>query len=165
MVLWVFGVPLAMVFGFLEFLLNFIPNIGPLIGCALPVPFLILNSSISPTAGIICFVLIATIQFVSGNVIETRIMGKSFGVSPIKLLLALMFFGPIWASLVCSWQLQSHRSSRSYYTNVARLGPSPAYWLAVSTSLIPLRINRRFETLEPPLHLLTQVLGLNIELR
>lgn len=96
MVLWVFGVPLAMFFGFLEFLLNFIPNIGPLIGCALPVPFLILNSSISPTAGIICFVLIATIQFVSGNVIETRIMGKSFGVSPIKLLLALMFFGPIW---------------------------------------------------------------------
>ena len=96
LVLWIFGVPLAMVFGFLAFLLNFIPNIGPLIGCALPVPFLILNSNISPTAGIICFVLIATIQFVSGNVIETRIMGKSFGVSPITLLLALMFFGLIW---------------------------------------------------------------------
>ncbi|MDE0937179.1 MAG: AI-2E family transporter [Mariniblastus sp.] len=96
LVLWIFGVPLATVFGFLAFLLNFIPNIGPLIGCALPVPFLILNSNISPTAGIICFVLIATIQFVSGNVIETRIMGKSFDVSPITLLLALMFFGLIW---------------------------------------------------------------------
>ena len=96
LVLWIFGVPLATVFGFLAFLLNFIPNIGPLIGCALPVPFLILNSNISPTAGIICFVLIGTIQFVSGNVIETRIMGKSFDVSPITLLLALMFFGLIW---------------------------------------------------------------------
>lgn len=96
LVLWLFGVPLATVFGFLAFLLNFIPNIGPLIGCALPVPFLILNSNISPTAGIICFVLISTIQFVSGNVIETRIMGKSFDVSPITLLLALMFFGLIW---------------------------------------------------------------------
>jgi AI-2 transport protein TqsA len=40
--------------------------------------------------------LIGTIQFVSGNVIETRIMGKSFDVSPITLLLALMFFGLIW---------------------------------------------------------------------
>lgn len=96
LVLSIFGVPLATVFGFLAFLLNFIPNIGPLIGCALPVPFLILNSNISPTAGVICFVLIATIQFVSGNVIETRIMGKSFDVSPITLLLALMFFGLIW---------------------------------------------------------------------
>ncbi len=96
LVLWIFGVPLATVFGFLAFLLNFIPNIGPLIGCALPVPFLILNSNISPTAGVICFVLIGTIQFVSGNVIETRIMGKSFDVSPITLLLALMFFGLIW---------------------------------------------------------------------
>ena len=93
---WLFGVPLATVFGFLAFLLNLRPNIGPLIGCALPVPFLILNSNISPTAGIICFVLISTIQFVSGNVIETRIMGKSFDVSPITLLLALMFFGLIW---------------------------------------------------------------------
>ena len=39
LVLWIFGVPLATVFGFLAFLLNFIPNIGPLIGCALPGSF------------------------------------------------------------------------------------------------------------------------------
>jgi AI-2 transport protein TqsA len=95
-VLWIFGVPLAVVFGFMAFLLNFIPNIGPLISTILPVPFLVLNSGISPTSAIICFVLIGAIQFVSGNVIETRIMGKSFDVSPIALLLALMFFGLVW---------------------------------------------------------------------
>lgn len=96
LVLWMFGVPLAIVFGFLAFLLNFIPNIGPLISSILPVPFLVLNSSMSPTSAIICFILISTIQFVSGNVIETRMMGKSFDVSPIALLLALMFFGLVW---------------------------------------------------------------------
>ncbi len=96
MALWIFGVPLAIVFGFLAFLLNFIPNIGPLIASVLPVPFLVLNSNMSPTSAIVCFVLIATIQFVSGNVIETRMMGKSFDVSPITLLLVLMFFGLVW---------------------------------------------------------------------
>ena len=95
-VLWLFGVPLAIVFGFLAFLLNYIPNIGPLISTLLPLPFLILNSSMNPTAAVVCFLLIAAIQFVSGNVIETKIMGQSFDVSPVFLLLALMFFGLIW---------------------------------------------------------------------
>lgn len=97
--LWLFGIPLAIVFGFLAFLLNFIPNIGPLISSCLPVPFLVLNSEMSPVTAISCFLTISSIQFVSGNVIETRIMGKSFDVSPIVLLLALMFFGLVWGIL------------------------------------------------------------------
>lgn len=120
--LWLFGVPLAIVFGFLAFLLNFIPNIGPLISSVLPVPFLILNSNMSPTAAIVCFLLISSIQFISGNVIETRIMGKSFDVSPIALLLALMFFGLVWGIVgmflatpivsIIKIVLQQHESTR-----------------------------------------------------
>jgi AI-2 transport protein TqsA len=53
----------------------------------------------SPVTAISCFLTISSIQFVSGNVIETRIMGKSFDVSPIVLLLALMFFGLVWGIL------------------------------------------------------------------
>ena len=96
LVLWLFGVPLAVVFGVLAFLLNFIPNIGPLISTMLPVPFLVLNSSMSPTMAILCFLLCSAIQFISGNIVETRTMGKSFDVHPAFLLLALMFFGLIW---------------------------------------------------------------------
>ena len=96
LVLWLFGVPLAILFGFLAFLLNYIPNVGPLISNLLPFPFLILNSNMSPVAAIVCLVLISLVQFVSGNVIETRLMGQSFDVSPVVLLLALMFFGLIW---------------------------------------------------------------------
>ncbi len=96
LVLWFFSVPLAILFGFLAFLLNYIPNFGPLISILLPTPFLVLNSDMSPTVAIICFALISTTQFVSGNVVEPRIMGKSFDVSPVFLLLALMFFGLVW---------------------------------------------------------------------
>ncbi len=95
-VLWLFSVPLAIVFGFMAFLLNYIPNIGPLLSCMLPVPFFALSAELSPTAAIVCFILIALIQFISGNVIEQRMMGKSFDVSPIVLLLGLIFFGLIW---------------------------------------------------------------------
>ncbi len=95
-VLYLFNVPLAVVFGFLAFLLNYIPNIGPLVANILPVPFLILNSEMSLPAAIICLILISAIQFVSGNVIETRLMGKSFDVSPVVLLISLMFFGLVW---------------------------------------------------------------------
>lgn len=96
LILWLFGVPLAIVFGLLAFLLNFIPNIGPLISTLIPVPFLVLNSEMNTTAALTCFVLIAVVQFLSGNVVETRIMGKAFDVNPIVLLLSLMFFGQIW---------------------------------------------------------------------
>lgn len=121
-ILWLFGVPLAIVFGFLAFLLNFIPNIGPLIATVLPVPFLMLNAEMSPTSAIICFALISTTQFVSGNVIETRLMGQSFDVSPIALLLALMFFGLVWGIVgmflatpivsIIKIVLQQHQSTR-----------------------------------------------------
>lgn len=38
-VLWLFGVPLALTLGLLAFLLNYIPNIGPLIASLLPIPW------------------------------------------------------------------------------------------------------------------------------
>ena len=94
--LYMFGVPLAILFGFLAFLLNFIPNIGPLISMLTPIPFLVLNEEMSFMAAASCLAIVSAIQFISGNVVETRIMGKSFDVSPVVLLLALMLFGLVW---------------------------------------------------------------------
>ena len=96
LILWLFGVPLAIVFGVLAFLLNYIPNIGPLVAVVLPIPFMVLSSTMSPAAALSCFVLISAVEFVSGNVVETNLMGKSFDVSPVVLLLALMLFGLVW---------------------------------------------------------------------
>ncbi|WP_345687519.1 hypothetical protein [Novipirellula caenicola] len=53
----------------------------------LPLPFLALSTEMSPTAAIVCFILINTIQFVNGNAIEQQVMGKSFDVRPTVLLL------------------------------------------------------------------------------
>jgi len=95
-VLWVFGVPLALVFGLLAFLLNFIPNIGPVIASLLPLPLILLHPELSLFQMVLVIVLSSAVQVVSGNVIETKVMGDSFELHPIAILLTLMFWGVLW---------------------------------------------------------------------
>lgn len=95
-VLWFYGVPLAVVFALLAFLLNFIPNVGPLIACALPVPLILLDPNLSIFGMVTVLVLASLVQFVSGNIVEPKIMGDSFELHPIAILLTLMLWGIIW---------------------------------------------------------------------
>jgi len=94
--LWAHGVPMAIVFGMLAFLLNFIPNVGPLIASVLPLPLIIFHPEASLLWMVSVIVITSGIQFVSGNVIEPRIMGESSDMHPIVVLLALMFWGMLW---------------------------------------------------------------------
>jgi AI-2 transport protein TqsA len=95
-VLWLFGIPLSVVFALLAFLLNFIPNIGPIIACLLPLPLIVLSPDLSLTAMIAVIALASLIQFVSGNVVEPKIMGDSFELHPVVILLTLMIWGMLW---------------------------------------------------------------------
>ena len=95
-VLWLFGIPLAFVFGVLAFLLNFIPNVGPVIASLLPMPLIFLNPDLSLTSMLTVASLAGMIQFGSGNIVEPKIMGDSFELHPVAILLTLMFWGMIW---------------------------------------------------------------------
>ncbi len=94
--LWLFGIPMAVAFGMLAFLLNFIPNIGPVIASLLPLPLILLD----PEGGVFWMASVISvtfgIQFVSGNVLEPKIMGQQSDLHPIVVLLALMFWGMLW---------------------------------------------------------------------
>jgi AI-2 transport protein TqsA len=94
--LWLFGIPLAVVFGLLAFLLNFIPNIGPIVAGLLPLPLIVLAPELSVAAKVAVIALTGGIQFASGNVFETKIMGSSFELHPVAVLLSLMVWGMIW---------------------------------------------------------------------
>jgi len=91
-----FGIPMALTFGVLAFLLNYIPNIGPLVATVLPIPLIILHpeASLLWIVAVIC--CISIVQFVSGNIIEPQLMGDSTDLHPIVILLALMFWGMLW---------------------------------------------------------------------
>ncbi len=90
------GVELAMVFGLLAFLLNFIPSIGSVISTLLPLPVVLLSPDLSPTSKLLAFLIPGVIQFAVGNVVEPRIMGRSLDLHPVVVLLGLIFFGMIW---------------------------------------------------------------------
>ncbi len=96
LVLYLYGIPLALVFGLLAFLLNYIPNIGPLIASLLPLPLILLHPELSVLDMAMVIGLSAGVQFISGNVVETKVMGDSFELHPVAILLTLMVWGMIW---------------------------------------------------------------------
>lgn len=96
LVLAFFGVPLALLLGLLTFLLNYIPNFGPLVTCVLPLPLIWLSPDLSLASMIAASALACGVQLAGGNVIEPRMMGSSFELHPIVVLLTLMIWYAIW---------------------------------------------------------------------
>jgi len=96
MTLQFFGVEFAWMFGFLAFLLNFIPNIGSLIATLLPLPVALLSPELSVPVKILAVAVPGLIQFVIGNLLQPRFMGKSLDLHPVVVLMSLIFFGMIW---------------------------------------------------------------------
>lgn len=95
-ILSILNVDLALAFGLMAFILNFIPSVGSLIATLLPLPVVILSPAITPGLAIAAIAIPGIIQFTIGNVIEPKIMGDSIGLNPITILLALIFWGIIW---------------------------------------------------------------------
>jgi AI-2 transport protein TqsA len=95
LVLIAIGLPYAALFGFIAFLLNFIPTIGSLIGVIFPsLLAIVYYDTLGP------FITIATglglIQFVVGNLIEPKLMGSNLNLSGLVIMLSLAFWGAVW---------------------------------------------------------------------
>lgn len=94
--LFLLGVPLAMAFGVMAFLLNFIPNVGSLISTLLPLPVVIVSPEVGPVTAVLAIVLPALIQFTMGSVIEPKLVGDSLGLHPVAVLIGLIVWGMLW---------------------------------------------------------------------
>ena len=92
----VLDIPLAMAFGVLAFLLNFIPNVGSLIATLLPLPVVIVSPDVSSGAAAAAILVPAAIQGTMGNAIEPKFMGDSLDLHPIVILISLIFWGMLW---------------------------------------------------------------------
>ncbi len=94
-ILAIMKVELARGWAVLTFFLNFIPNVGSIIATILPVAMSLIQF---PTffEPIIVLVTVTVIQMVIGNIIGPKILSESLGVSPVVILLFLLFWGMIW---------------------------------------------------------------------
>ncbi|MDA3972112.1 MAG: AI-2E family transporter [Desulfobulbaceae bacterium] len=89
------GVHFAMLWGVLAFLLNFIPNIGSLIAVLPPVAITLFQTgSFGKAIAVAC--VLTGIQLVVGNVVEPKVMGNGLNLSPLVVLLSLLFWGWVW---------------------------------------------------------------------
>lgn len=90
------GMDFAIIWGFLAFILNFIPNFGSLISWAVTTLFALLQ--FYPSIGRVIFIGVAVlaINIGLGSFLEPKWEGKDLGVSPFVILISLSFWGWMW---------------------------------------------------------------------
>jgi len=91
----ILGLELALVFGMLAFLLNFIPSIGSVISTLLPIPIAVAQFN-NPWMILPVVAVPGAIQMVLGNIVEPKMMGKGLNLHPVTVLMALLFWGLLW---------------------------------------------------------------------
>ena len=89
--LYILGVDYPILWGFLAFLLNYIPNLGSVVA-AIPAVILAViqlgfGSAVLVAAGYFA------VNFVIGNIIEPRLMGRKLRLSTLVVFLSLIFWG------------------------------------------------------------------------
>jgi len=90
------GLEFALVWGVIQFILNFIPSIGSIaVGVGSGV-FALLQFWPDPVPVILVVVIMLGTNMIIGNFLEPKIMGDNLGLSPIVVLLALMVWGWLW---------------------------------------------------------------------
>jgi predicted PurR-regulated permease PerM len=90
------GVDFAITWGILAFVLNFVPTIGSIIATIPPILVAIVQFYPSPGPAILSFLAQIAIQFTIGNILTPKIMGDALDLSPVIILISLMFWGMIW---------------------------------------------------------------------
>jgi AI-2 transport protein TqsA len=87
----ILGVDFPILWGFLAFLLHYVPNIGALIASVPAVSLALIQLGIGPAAVAAAGYLI--VNFILGNVVEPMLMGRRLGLSTLVVFLSLIFWG------------------------------------------------------------------------
>lgn len=90
-----FGLDFAGVLAVFVFLSNFVPYVGSLVSTSLPVVLALLQFPTWKTALFILIGITVT-QQILGNILEPRLQGRGLNVSPLLILLSLVYFSWMW---------------------------------------------------------------------
>ena len=124
LLVWLVGVDFALFWGFLAFLLNYIPNVGSFVAAGPPLVLSALRLGLTPTLIIAAGYL--TINMVLGNLVEPAVMGRGLRMSPLAIFLALVFWGWVWGALGMILSVPLTVSLKILFENTESLS-----WLAV----------------------------------
>jgi len=94
--LYVLRVEFALMWAVLAFLLNFIPWVGSIVACIPPILVALVQYYPSISPALLTLIVLLTIQSTLGNIVTPKVMGDTLDLSPIIILVSLMFWGGIW---------------------------------------------------------------------
>ena len=99
-ILWlsVFGVDFAIISGLLIFILNYIPNFGSIVATSFPIMVCFFQFGFSWHLLVVPILLVMT-QVVMGNIIEPKFMGSRLRISPLVILISLIFWYWVWGPI------------------------------------------------------------------
>lgn len=95
LVCYVMGISFPVFWGLFAFAINFIQMIGSFIAVLLASIFAYIEIE-SPGALLTAVLLLAGVQILFGSIIEPILMGRSFSINIITVLIVLMFWGFLW---------------------------------------------------------------------
>jgi AI-2 transport protein TqsA len=105
----ILGIPLALTWGLLSFITNYIPNVGFLIGVVPPAVLGLLTGG--PSLMLIVIVVYSVLNIVVQSIIQPRFIGDAVGLSVTVTFVALVFWawllGPLGAILAIPLTLLS----------------------------------------------------------
>lgn len=92
------SIPLAGLISLVSFVLNYIPNFGPAIATILPVPVVLLDTTLSNTQGVLAILLPGLVHGIVGNLLEPVLFhtNKDIDLHPVVLIGCIVFWYIIW---------------------------------------------------------------------
>lgn len=132
------GVQFAATWGFLAFLLNFIPTLGSVIATIPPVLLAFVQYYPNWWPAILAAILLTAIQQVIGNVVSPKVMGDRLNLSPVVILFSLLFWGWLWGVVGAILSTPIAAAIKIVCENVEPLRPVAVLMGSKAESLEPL---------------------------
>lgn len=141
-VLVLFGVDLAVLWGVLTFFLMFIPSIGSVFAVIMPilVSFLQFDSIVTP---LFLSITIIITQLIIGSVIAPKILGNSLNLSPLLILVSLIFWGWVWGPLGMILSVPITSTIAIIFQNIPSLHPLAVLMSSEPANLAPFIILKK----------------------
>ncbi len=138
LVLWILGVDFPIFWGFLAFLFNFVPNIGSFAAVVLPFGVSLLQFD-TLEIPLLALGLMFVVQTVVGNVVDPRLMAFSLNLSPLLVLVSLIFWGWLWGIVGMILAVPLTATIKIFFSNLEPLRPVA---ILMGGSVSPARVKK-----------------------
>ncbi len=126
----VIGVDFALFWGFLAFVLNYIPTFGSIIAAVPAVSVALLQLGVGPASAL--GVVFIVVNLVLGSILDPIIVGRRLGLSTLVALFSLIFWGWMWGPIGLFLAVPITASAKIIMENSANLK-----WIAILLGPVP----------------------------